>query len=144
MATTYLAIPPSHFTASNAVTGPSSVINIILYLPSAFRGIAPSTTRVNSPLFSRAALYRKAVDIIKGGEKPGTVYRLNLNDLKETTVNDLHGCSLFDVIKMAQSITEFPGKVDIYGIEPEIIKLNTILSKLVKKVMLEIKKIIKR
>ncbi len=83
-----------------------------------------------------------AVDAIKGGEKPGTVYRLNLNDLKETTVNDLHGCSFFDVIKVAQSITGFPDKVNIYGIEPEMIKLNTVLSKSVKKAIFEIKRIL--
>lgn len=83
-----------------------------------------------------------AVDIIKGGEKSGTVYKLNLKDLKETAVNDAHGFSLFDVINIAQSITGLPKEVDIYGIEPQKVNLNTILSKPVENSVKKIKKII--
>lgn len=83
-----------------------------------------------------------ALDAIKGGEKAGTIYRLDLNDLEKTIVSDSHGCSLFDVIKMAQSMTGFPVKVYIYGIEPENINLQIDLSEPVKKAILKIKKML--
>ena len=84
-----------------------------------------------------------AVDAIKGGEKPGTIYRLSLEDLKETAVRDLHGFSLYNVIKISQNMTDFPVKVTIYGIEPKNIYLSLKLTMPVKKSLFKLKKVIK-
>ncbi|ACL69143.1 hydrogenase maturation protease [Halothermothrix orenii H 168] len=83
-----------------------------------------------------------AIDAIYGGKSPGTIYRLCLDDLKKSTNPDLHGFSLFDVIKMGQSMTGYPHKITIYGIEPERITLGTKLSKSVQKAVMKVKKII--
>ncbi len=82
------------------------------------------------------------VDAIKGGEKAGTIYKLMLNELKKSTVNDSHGFSLFDTVKTAQSMTGFPDKIQIYGIEPEHIYLHTELSKPVESAICQVEKLL--
>jgi len=81
-----------------------------------------------------------AIDAVKGGEKPGTVYELGLSDFKESGTNDLHGLTLYDVIKTAKSMTGLPDETKIYGIEPKKISFNTNLSKPVKKAISSLKK----
>lgn len=88
-----------------------------------------------------------AVDALKGGEKPGTVYRLKSEEIIENTlyINNhecLHGCSLLEVIKITQFMTDLPDGIKIYGIEPEKIYLHTGLSEPVKKGIERVKNII--
>ena len=81
-----------------------------------------------------------AVDAVKGGEKPGTVYELSLRDFKESGADNLHGFTLYEVIKTAKSMTGFPAETKIYGIEPKIISYSTNLSKPIKKTISSLKK----
>ena len=83
-----------------------------------------------------------AIDAIRGGEKPGTIYKLGLNDLSETTVVDSHGISFYDVIHMGRSMTGYPKEITVYGIEPQNIDFNIKISSPVKKAILKLKNIV--
>ena len=83
-----------------------------------------------------------AVDAVRGGEKAGTVYSLDLKDLKNTAINDQHGFSLFDVVSMARELTGFPLEIEIFGIEPEVIEMQTTLTESVETSVLKLAGII--
>ena len=85
-----------------------------------------------------------AVDAVKGGEKPGTFYELSLKDFQKSGANDLHGFTLYDVIKTAKSMTGFPAETTIYGIEPQKISDSTNLTKPVQNAITRLKNIIMR
>ncbi|HLV08669.1 MAG TPA: hydrogenase maturation protease [Halanaerobiales bacterium] len=83
-----------------------------------------------------------AVDAIKGGERAGSIYQLELSDLRNSIETSAHGFSLFDVIKLAQSLTGLPLKTVIYGVEPEKIGPGTTLSRPVRDSLIKLIKLI--
>ena len=64
--------------------------------------------------------YLLVLDAVKGGKKPGTLYRLKAGDLVETRKNNisLHGIGLLDSLKMAELLGN---KISftVVGVEPE-------------------------
>jgi hydrogenase maturation protease len=69
------------------------------------------------------------VDCLKGGHEPGTIYRLNPEQLgawqKESL--SLHDVQVLDMMKMAALFNSHPDVV-IFGIEPHTLELNLGLS----------------
>jgi len=60
-----------------------------------------------------------AIDALLAGGNPGSLYRLNIDDVRNHKEQDLHGLSLPGVIKWAKNITGLPETLTIYGLEPE-------------------------
>ncbi|MDD4237797.1 MAG: hydrogenase maturation protease [Desulfotomaculaceae bacterium] len=65
-----------------------------------------------------------AIDAIHAKSNPGSVYRLDIDDVLDHQEQDLHGISLPGVIKRAQNINGLPETVTIYGVEPEDLGLG--------------------
>lgn len=65
-----------------------------------------------------------AIDAVRTGAKPGTIYRLTLEDITlfSDGWRDSHGFSFPHLIELARRITGFPTNVTIYGVEP--LRLN--------------------
>lgn len=88
------------------------------------------------------------IDAIRGGKKPGTVYRINLTkENRPADFTDSHGFSLYEVLEFTRGLWERPKKVIIYGIEvldckPKI-GLSTIVKKSIPNMLLEIEREIK-
>ncbi len=75
------------------------------------------------------------IDCAYMGEEPGQVRRIRVKDaglLLEQFGLSMHGFSLADILKMAQSIGVEPD-MTIVGVEPKEIKFNTGISKEVEK-----------
>ena len=66
--------------------------------------------------------YKKVivVDCLKAGYEPGTIYKINPEDIKNYKSENLsiHDVQILDVVKIANMLGKFP-KVVIFGIEPE-------------------------
>ena len=61
------------------------------------------------------------IDIVNAGEKPGTIFRFNSDDIKtKVTVNkvSMHQVTLFDVLTMAQVSGRMPNEAIIIGVQP--------------------------
>ncbi|MTV49533.1 hydrogenase maturation protease [Heliobacillus mobilis] len=60
------------------------------------------------------------IDALLGNEPPGSLYRIDLDDISEGTdsFRTAHGIALSDVIALARSHTGFPSQVTIIGAEP--------------------------
>ena len=74
------------------------------------------------------------IDAIKGGKKPGTVYRFQLN--AETYTNggsSLHDMSVIEMMKLAQN--PLPATVTVLGIEPDVIEWSLNLSNTVEEAL---------
>lgn len=84
------------------------------------------------------------VDCLKAGNKPGTIYKINPEDIKNYQKENLsiHDVQILDVVKMANMLGKFP-EVVIFGIEPQVICLETELSENIKNKIPEIIKHIK-
>ncbi len=70
------------------------------------------------------------IDAMKGGESPGTVYRVGLDECSGTTqIASLHGFDIFRVLALTDR-SDFPS-VTVFGVEPEQIDWSLTLSPVV-------------
>ncbi|MBC2721766.1 HyaD/HybD family hydrogenase maturation endopeptidase [Desulfosporosinus sp.] len=71
--------------------------------------------------------YRKVivVDCLRAGLKPGTIYKIQPEDIKNYQKENLsiHDVQILDVVKMANMMGQYP-EVVIFGIEPKKISVN--------------------
>jgi len=71
--------------------------------------------------------YKKVivVDCLRAGLKPGTIYKIKPDDIKNYKKENLsiHDVQILDVVKMANMMDKYP-QVVIFGIEPEKIALD--------------------
>jgi len=71
--------------------------------------------------------YKKVivVDCLRAGLKPGTIYKIKPEDIKDYQKENLsiHDVQILDVVRMANMMDKYP-KVVIFGIEPEKISLD--------------------
>ncbi|WP_010233941.1 HyaD/HybD family hydrogenase maturation endopeptidase [Clostridium arbusti] len=90
--------------------------------------------------------YKKViiVDCLKAGYEPGTIYKINPEDIKSYKSENLsiHDVQILDVVKIANMLGKFP-KVTIFGIEPEKICLDTEMTETMKNKIPEIIKLLK-
>ena len=90
--------------------------------------------------------YKKiiVVDCLKAGYEPGTIYKINPEDIKNYQSENLsiHDVQILDVIKIANMLGKFP-KVVIFGIEPEKICLDTEMTETMKNKIPEVIKLLK-
>ncbi|OOM80760.1 HyaD/HybD family hydrogenase maturation endopeptidase [Clostridium sp. BL-8] len=84
------------------------------------------------------------VDCLRAGHKPGTIYKINPEEIKDYKQENLsiHDVQILDVVKMANMLAKFP-KVVIFGVEPEEICLDTEMTDNIKNKIPEIIKHIK-
>ncbi len=84
------------------------------------------------------------VDCLKSGHKPGTIYKIKPEEIKDYKQENLsiHDVQILDVVKMANMLAKFP-KVVIFGVEPEEICLDTEMTDNIKNKIPEIIKHIK-
>ncbi|MBC2580088.1 HyaD/HybD family hydrogenase maturation endopeptidase [Clostridium sp. DJ247] len=84
------------------------------------------------------------VDCLRAGYKPGTIYKINPEDIKDYKKENLsvHDVQILDVVKMANMLGKFP-QVTIFGIEPEKICLDTEMTETMKNKIPEIIKYVK-
>lgn len=84
------------------------------------------------------------VDCLKAGYSPGTIYKINPEEIKDYRKENLsvHDVQILDVIKMANMLGKFP-EVTIFGIEPEKICLDTEMTETIKNKIPEIIKLLK-
>ncbi|MGQ9615822.1 MAG: hydrogenase maturation protease [Spirochaetota bacterium] len=97
----------------------------------AFFTIAPGLDKHN---------YKKLfiIDAVKGGGKPGTLYRFTMDEVdcgigpgKEML--SLHDFGVLEALKLERLIGRLPEEIIFYGIEPEVIKLSMEISPVVRK-----------
>jgi hydrogenase maturation protease len=82
------------------------------------------------------------VDAMKGGSKPGTIYRVNINDCtKKDVIGSMHGFDFPSVLSLTTRI--IPPEVIVIGIEPMLIEWSMELSLEVAESMPSILKAIK-
>lgn len=90
--------------------------------------------------------YKKVivVDCLKAGYEPGTIYKINPEDIKNYQSENLsiHDVQILDVIKIANMLGKFP-EVIIFGIEPEKICLDTEMTETMKNKIPEVIKLLK-
>ena len=71
--------------------------------------------------------YKKVivVDCLRSGLKPGTIYKIKPDDIKNYKKENLsiHDVQILDVVKMANMMNKYP-EVVIFGIEPEKIAVD--------------------
>jgi len=71
--------------------------------------------------------YKKVivVDCLRAGLKPGTIYKIKPDDIKNYKKENLsiHDVQILDVVKMANMMDKYP-EVVIFGIEPEKISVD--------------------
>jgi len=71
--------------------------------------------------------YKKVivVDCLRAGLKPGTIYKIKPEDIKNYQKENLsiHDVQILDVARMANMMNKYP-EVIIFGIEPEKISLD--------------------
>lgn len=65
------------------------------------------------------------VDCLRAGLKPGTIYKIKPDDIKDYKKENLsiHDVQILDVVKMANMMNKYPDVV-IFGIEPEKIDVG--------------------
>jgi hydrogenase maturation protease len=87
-------------------------------------------------IVSDLACYEKLIimDVVRGGQAPGTVYRFELEDVKGGDVLiSLHDLGVVDSLRMEQLVGKVPDNIVFFGIEPEEIHMSIGLSASVKK-----------
>ncbi|MGQ9826169.1 MAG: hydrogenase maturation protease [Desulfotomaculales bacterium] len=87
-----------------------------------------------------------AVDAVRGGGRPGTVYRFTVEELgfPEQTWCDAHSFFLPGVVALARKMTGLPQSVVIYGVEPADLSLGDRLSAPVRKVFSRVVQLVSR
>lgn len=82
------------------------------------------------------------VDAVKGGGKPGYIYRFNPDDLKfkRASISSLHQLGLREGLGMMKFLGNYPERVIIIGVEPKEIdwglRLSPELEKIIPQVIL--------
>ncbi len=87
------------------------------------------------------------VDAIKGGEPPGTTYRLNIDDVTAGLAPanlSLHYANILDSLKLLQKLGKGPQEIVILGIEPRNIDWGLELSAEVQEKLPELKTILSK
>ena len=85
------------------------------------------------------------IDAVKGDGEPGTIYKINPDDIKEKKGQNvsLHQLSLLESLNMAKITGNAPEEVIIIGVEPKKIALGFDLSADIKNKLPEIIEIVK-
>lgn len=85
-------------------------------------------------------IYKKLfiIDAVKGGGKPGTLYRFTMDEVDRgigpgKCLLSLHEIGVMEALKLERLMGRLPGEIIFYGIEPEVIKLSMELSPVVRK-----------
>ena len=84
------------------------------------------------------------VDAIKGGKEPGTIYRLNTDDIMADSTRPLcsHQSSIIDILRLLGAIGKGPQDTIIIGIEPKSMDYGLELSPEVKEKLVELKEMV--
>jgi hydrogenase maturation protease len=85
------------------------------------------------------------LDIVKGGNKPGTIYRLIESDLRkdESQTLSLHDIDLLDSLNMTKLLGHSP-ELHVLGIEPENLSWNMEMSPTFKRLFPDFLKIVRQ
>ncbi len=91
------------------------------------------------------------IDCVRGGEEPGTIYTMKLEDIKlkgRDLKLSMHDFTLVDVINLAKALGKKLPDITIYGIEPESFEMGMELTEkvaeAVDKVVEEIKTVVEK
>ncbi|MFZ5645490.1 MAG: hydrogenase maturation protease [Bacillota bacterium] len=78
-----------------------------------------------------------AVDALRAGGKPGSIYRLSGADIRHPPDGRraAHGFTFPDVIALARKISGYPSGLLIYGVEPLDLRFGNPLSPVLKKTL---------
>jgi hydrogenase maturation protease len=69
------------------------------------------------------------LDVARGGQDPGTVYRFELDDVKgDDVLLSLHDIGVVDALRMEKLVGKVPQDIVFFGIEPERVELSIGLS----------------
>jgi hydrogenase maturation protease len=69
------------------------------------------------------------LDVARGGQPPGTVYRFEMDDVKGGEIFvSLHDIGVVDALRMESLVGKVPDDIVFFGIEPEKIELSMGLS----------------
>jgi hydrogenase maturation protease len=69
------------------------------------------------------------LDVARGGQPPGTVYRFEMDDVKGGEIPvSLHDIGVVDALRMESLVGKVPDDIVFFGIEPEKIELSMGLS----------------
>jgi hydrogenase maturation protease len=75
--------------------------------------------------------YEKLIilDVARGGQPPGTVYRFSLDDVKgDDVLLSLHDIGVVDALRMEKLVGKVPEDIVFFGIEPQKVELSIGLS----------------
>lgn len=76
-----------------------------------------------------------ALDAVRGGGPPGSLYRLAEEDLRQQACQLAHGFTLPDVLALSRLMTGYPKEVTIFGVEPFSMEWGTGLSPVVQRAL---------
>ena len=86
------------------------------------------------------------VDAVRGGNKPGTIYRFKLGELMlksyEFKMISMHELDFATAIKLGRGAYKLPEEILVIGVEPKRIEIGLELSDEVKKIMPEVLRLI--
>jgi hydrogenase maturation protease len=69
------------------------------------------------------------IDVARGGNSPGTVYRFTMDDVKGGDfLMSLHDIGVVDALRMERLVGTVPENIVFFGIEPERVELHMGLS----------------
>lgn len=86
-----------------------------------------------------------AIDSLKAGFEPGTIYKIKPEDIKNYKKENLsiHDVQILDVVKIANMYNKYPN-VTIFGIEPKEITFDTEMTDCMKMKVPHVIKLIKK
>ena len=74
------------------------------------------------------------IDVARGGQPPGTVYRFILDDVKgNQALISLHDIGVVDALRMERLVGGVPETIVFFGIEPHVVEFSIGLSSPVRK-----------
>jgi hydrogenase maturation protease len=74
------------------------------------------------------------IDVARGGQPPGTVYRFLLDDVKgNQALISLHDIGVVDALRMERLVGGVPETIVFFGIEPHVVEFSIGLSSPVRK-----------
>jgi len=103
-------------------------------LPASVRLIDAGTAALDMLQIIGAVKKLIVVDTVKGGGKPGSVYKFKPSDIKssERALSSLHQLGFMEALSIAERIGEAPRDVTIIGVEPGDISFGLELSSEIK------------
>ncbi len=90
--------------------------------------------------------YLLIIDCVKGGEKPGTIYKFGPEEIKVKMDNmklSLHDFNLVDVLNLGKALGKKLPKITIYGVEPKSLNWSLDMSPEVSQTLERLIKIVK-